>query len=54
MAGRAELIWITSRNLKAVKECEIKSKSTYEKAYFRGKSDSLEHFLSLLTEGEGN
>ena len=48
-----EINKISSRNLAVVTDCEIQSKTKYEKAYYKGKKDAISHILELLKEMEG-
>lgn len=48
-----EITNITLRNLRVVKDCEIQSKTIYEKAYYKGKKDAIKHIAELLKETEG-
>lgn len=51
MADIEEIKEITERNLRAVISAEKQSKKNYDKGYYLGKSDALEHILELIKEG---
>ena len=54
MAGKTEILEISKRNLRALLECEQKTKSEYAKGYFKGKQDAINHLIALITEGDKN